>query len=387
MTEPSPPPSSARAPSRWRSRRLVLAGGLLLAAGCATRSAATGEGTGATGKQIVAKVLPPAKPEARLLFEEGLRHLAAGAASYPAAAAAFAAATKSDPQLFEAWHDLGLVESKQGRHDDAARSLGKALALQPASRPTVLALGEALTRSGRAGDAGDLYRTRVAAAPDDLELRLLLIQALREAGQLERALEEAGALLLRDSRNVRGFNALALVYHRQGKHALAEAALRRALELDPESADVWNNLGLVALARGHDKQAFEAWAKAAALDPGSVAATLNKAAVLLDCGDYKRARTELEEAARVRPEDPEVQVALGVALRGMEQHTQARAAYERALALRADYPAALFNLGVLYMDYLDDKAKARQHLQRYRKQAPSRDPRAKEADARLRELR
>jgi Flp pilus assembly protein TadD len=368
--------------------RKRLLGWLLAVAGlgavaCASKGAAPGQGAG----KIVAKVLPAARPEGRVHFEEGLRQLAAGPASYQAAREAFIKATRADPQLFEAWHDLGLVEAKQGRYDEAVKSLARALSLQPASRRTAVAFGDALVRAGRAADAADLFRKRVDAAPEDLEMRLLFIQALREAGKSERALEEAAALLMRDSRNVRGFNALGLVYHRQGKQALAEAALKRALELDPDNADVWNNLGLVAMARGHDRQAFEAWTKASTLDPESVAATLNKAAVLLDCGDYKRARTALQEAARARPEDPEVQVALGVALRGLEQHTEARAAYERALALRADYPPALFNLGVLYMDFLPDKQKAREHLTLYRKLAPARDPHSKEAEARLRELR
>mgnify|MGYP006175257281 CR=1 FL=1 len=66
---------------------------------------------------------------------------------------------------------------------------------------------------------------------------------------------------------------------------------------------------------------------------------------------------------------------------------RARDAYERALELRADYPPALFNLGVLYMDFLPDKKKAREHLILYRKVAPTRDPRQKDAEARLRELR
>ena len=184
-----------------------------------------------------------------------------------------------------------------------------------------------------------------------------------------------------------GFNALGLIYYRLEKHALAESALRRAAELDPSDADAWNNLGLVAHARGRDREAFDAWSKASSLAGASAAPALNKAAVLLDCGDYRRARAELEKAARARPDDPEVLVALGVAHRGLKEHDRARAAYERALELHADYPPALFNLGVLYMDFLPDKKKARAHLILYRKVAPSRDPRQKEAEARLKELR
>ncbi len=153
------------------------------------------------------------------------------------------------------------------------------------------------------------------------------------------------------------------------------------------NAEVWNNLGLVALARGRDREAFAAFDKAADLDPASLAPLLNKAAVLLDCGDYKRARDELERAARQHPDDAELQVALGVAYRGLKEHDRARLAYERALQLRPQYPAALFNLGVLYMDFLSDKARAREHLTLYQKVTAASDARSKEVFARLRELK
>jgi Flp pilus assembly protein TadD len=80
-------------------------------------------------------------------------------------------------------------------------------------------------------------------------------------------------------------------------------------------------------------------------------------------------------------------VALGVAHRGMKEHTRARMAYERALELHPAYPPALYNLGVLYMDFLSDKNRAREHLTQYRKVAPAGDARSKEVFARLRELK
>ena len=111
--------------------------------------------------------------------------------------------------------------------------------------------------------------------------------------------------------------------------------------------------------------------------------------MLLDCGDYKRAAGRAGEGGPAsRPDDPEVLVALGVAHRGPEG---TRAGARRPTSARwscgADYPPALFNLGVLYMDFLPDKKKAREHLILYRKVAPARDPRSKEAEARLNELR
>jgi Flp pilus assembly protein TadD len=337
--------------------------------------------------------LPATKPEARVHFEEGLR-LMENPAQSEEAIAAFTRATKADRHLFEAWHDLGVVQARQGRWEDAALAFGKALEIQPGSRRSLLALAEAYLNGRHPSDAVGLLEPHIPAEVKDAredpaaeQLRLLFVRALRESGKFTRALEEVEKVLARAGRSARGFNALGLVYYRMERPALAETALRRAAELDPKSAEVWNNLGLVALARGRDREAFDNFDKAGQLDDEFIEARLNKAAVLLDCGDYTRAYTELEKAQRVRPHDPELLVSLGVAARGAGKPEEARRAYEGALAVAPELPAAHFNLGILYMDFLPDKAKAREHLRVYRKVAPSADPRQKEAELRLKELR
>jgi Flp pilus assembly protein TadD len=216
------------------------------------------------------------------------------------------------------------------------------------------------------------------------------VQALREAGKTAEALDEVRALLAKDSKNAGAFNALGLVYYRMDKLALAESAFRRAIELDPRAkttAAVWNNLGLVALGKGRDQEAFAAFAQAAELDHGNREAHVNQALVYLDCGDYTRAERELRRALDIDGDDPDALVALGVALRGLKRFDDARAAYERALTLRPEHPPALYDLGVLYMDFQQDKAKARESLARYRKLAAPGDPKRADAIARLRELR
>jgi Flp pilus assembly protein TadD len=80
-------------------------------------------------------------------------------------------------------------------------------------------------------------------------------------------------------------------------------------------------------------------------------------------------------------------VALGVSLRGQKKFDEARAAYERALSCRPNHPPALYDLGVLYMDFQPDKAKAQESLTRFRNVASPADPRRADATTRLKELR
>jgi superkiller protein 3 len=350
------------------------------------------------GPGAVVAPLPKAKPEARPHFEEGVRLLGRGGKQLEAALAAFEKATDIDPKLYEAWHDKGVTHARLGRWDPAIEAFGRALDLNPSSRPTALALAEAYGRVGRGRDAETLLARWSAARPDDVELSLLRGQALRSGGKHAEALELLRGLLARDSRNGRVFAALGLVYHAMGKPGLAESSLRRAIDLAPaagkgkprEAAEAWNNLGLVLLDGGKDQEAFAAFEKASELDDGFAASRLNKASVFLDCGDYKRAADELDRAAKIAPDDPEVHVALGVAARGQKRFEKAREEYERALEIVPDHPAALFNLGVLFLDFINDKKKAASYLILYRKVAPASDPRARaksdEALARLKEI-
>jgi len=378
-------------------RRLQLIGAAvaviaLAAAGCAGHKAAAPKRAGTAATAPTASVaLPRADAQAQAEFDEGLRVMRTGRKHYKDARPHFLKATQIDGHLFEAWHNLGVVEAALGNFDAAAEGFRRALDVQPGSRKTLLAYGETLRRAHQPRKAAKVYQAWMESNAADGEIRARLSQVLREAGDLDGSLEQARILLGQAGGDagkvVLAYNALGLSYYKMGKLDLAETALHKALELDAKSAFVWNNLGLVALERGHDQEAFLDFQKGSELDPKYVQARLNKAVVYLDCGDYKHARQELERAVEIDPNDPEAQVALGVAARGDGKLDNARRAYERALDIEPDYPPALYNLGLLYMDFDKDKVKARDYLTQFTQAAGAADPKRADAQARLQELR
>jgi len=342
---------------------------------------------------IAVVALPKVGVEAQTEFNEGLRTMKMGRKHYKDARQHLLKATQLDSNLFEAWHNLGVLEAALGNYDKSIESFRRALDIQPGSRKTVLAFGEAMRRAHQAKGAAKLYAKWLESDPNDGDMRARYSQMLREAGELEESLEQVRVLLGQGAqgdgsvgKTVIAYNALGLTYYKMGKLDLAETALRKAAELDAKSAFVWNNLGLVAFERGHDQEAFLHFQKASELDPKYVQARLNKAVVFLDCGDYKRARAELERAVEIDPNDADAQVALGVAARGEGKLDLARRAYERALDIEPEYAPALWNLAILYMDYDKDKVKAKDYLAQYKAAADSADPKRPEAEARLKEL-
>jgi Flp pilus assembly protein TadD len=58
------------------------------------------------------------------------------------------------------------------------------------------------------------------------------------------------------------------VYYKQGRKAEAVAALRKAVELSPKDAVIWEHLGDALKVAGDAQGAREAYGKAVAADPG-----------------------------------------------------------------------------------------------------------------------
>ena len=391
---PAPAPGIARGIARTVALAAML-GGFGVGA-CAHRTPPPGA---VAASPIAPVALPKTNPEAQAAFDEGVRIMRMGRKHYKDAREPLTRATKLDARLFEAWHDLGVVETALGNFDAAVDDFKQALDIQPGARKTVLAYGESLRRSKNGKKAGEVYARWLNSDPNDFEMRARYSQVLRETGDmgsstLDESLEQARLLLSEAgeaggdvSHTVIAYNALALTYYKMGKFELAETALHKAADLDPKSAFVWNNLGLVAFERGHDQEAFLDFQKASELDPKYVQARLNKAVVYLDCGDYKRARADLEKATEIDPNDAESQVALGVAARGDGKFDEARRAYERALDIEPDYPPALYDLAVLYMDFDKDPAKAKDFLTQYLQAVGKDDGRRADVEMRLKELK
>ena len=92
-------------------------------------------------------------------------------------------ATQLDGQLFEAWHNLGVVETALGNYDKAVDDFKRALDIQPGSRKTVLAYGESLRRANNGKKAAKVYARWLNSDPNDVEMRARYGQVLREAGE------------------------------------------------------------------------------------------------------------------------------------------------------------------------------------------------------------
>jgi tetratricopeptide (TPR) repeat protein len=225
--------------------------------------------------------------------------------------------------------------------------------------------------------------------PAAVDARTLYVAALRESGQIDKAIAEAREVLVSKPADATALAELALSHLAKGEKEAAALLAKQALDSSPTSAVAHRATGLLDLANGDDAEAFAEFRKAAQSDPHDTTSRLNMGVVLLHAGAYSKAEEQYREILKVSADDLEAQVGLAAALRGEAdaQHPQkldeARALLEKVIASDPHDVSALFNLGVLYADFLKRPADAQPLFKRFLADAPADSPLRAEAEKAL----
>jgi tetratricopeptide (TPR) repeat protein len=190
--------------------------------------------------------------------------------------------------------------------------------------------------------------------------------------------------------HARGYENLGAAYQAAGEPVLAQAAYRRAIQLDPTAPDTHFNLGTALLeggdpagaieafkeetrlnprhvpayvnlgnalvADGRGREAIAAYRQAVELDPEAVAARVNMSNVLASLGRVDEAIDALEQVLELVPDSADVYYNLGNLLMRRSRRTEALAAYRRVLEIEQSYGPAYTKLGsyLLAMGRLDE---------------------------------
>jgi cellulose synthase operon protein C len=187
---------------------------------------------------------------------------------YPAARAAYELALKKDPGLFAVIGALAAVDLLENKPDAAQNRLQASVQADPRNVPALMSLAE--LRAGRGAESDEVRKLlagAITAAPSDAAPRLQLIEfhlrnrqypealaaaqdagialpnnvnvldaagrAQMEAGNVEQALNTFRKMAALDTKSPLPYTRLADIYRLSGKRSEAEAALKKALELEP----------------------------------------------------------------------------------------------------------------------------------------------------------
>ena len=173
--------------------------------------------------------------------------------------------------------------------------------------------------------------------PDSLQL--LLVRGLAE--KAENKMAEAASSFAQVERLAQGkpeildagfYFEYGAACEQSGQPRRSEAALRRALQLNPAHHQSLNYLGYMWAERGRNlPEALQMIEKALSLSPGNPAYLDSQAWALFRLGNPSAARPLLEEALRQVPDDPTLLEHFGDIASRLGQTNQAKEAYKKAI--------------------------------------------------------
>ncbi|MCK6506611.1 tetratricopeptide repeat protein [Myxococcota bacterium] len=278
------------------------------------------------------------------------------------------ALTSMAPDAAEIPYNIGIAYELLGDDTNARKAYLRATDVDPSLGAAWLNLGAMAEERGEYDRALQSYEAGLRHDPENGDLVVGVIGALRRQGRYAQAVTEAKRALGQNANNVNIYNNLGLVYLAQGQTELASFVYQKALnsvEGASNNAYLHANLGKVYLARDEDYLAQQELEQALRLDPRMVPAMVDLAQLHMDDRNWSDAATLLERARTESPSDAAILINLGICYRGLGRLEEAQALYQQALELDPRNADPYLNMAVLQGDYMRAYDAALASIDRY----------------------
>lgn len=234
---------------------------------------------------------------------------------------------------------LAVAQSGKGEVEEAARSLARALELQPDSAEAHAHLGRLYATAGRWPDAEREFETAARLRPGVAEDRVQLANALQMQGKDAQAEALGRELLAELPGRTEPLVLLAVAALKRGDSAEGLTWIERALALEPRDSHAWYQKACALMQRGDRLGALSAFRNATDIDPANFVAHHDCAGFLLAEGLIAEAQPYLVRAYTLAP--PQHRAALRKNLVQMELDGATLRELARADAERGEHAAAL----------------------------------------------
>jgi tetratricopeptide (TPR) repeat protein/peroxiredoxin len=230
------------------------------------------------------------------------------------AEASFQLALRDDPSSAEALYGLGSVYLKQQKPTEARDSFERATKLQ-ASYPETLPnawnnLGLIATQDGRTEEALGYFQQALRLSPD----HLIALDNLGNVYRQQKRWDEARSVLQRalvvHPQDPEANYSLGMVYAQTNETDQAYEYLQKALQFRPAYPEALNNLGVLYLRTGRRDQAVTRFEECIRVAPAFDQSYLNLARVHALEGELDKARNILQDLLKQHPDHAQAQKAL-----------------------------------------------------------------------------
>jgi tetratricopeptide (TPR) repeat protein len=179
-----------------------------------------------------------------------------------------------DPNLVDAYVDLGALLLQQKKYEDAQKMLGQAAKLAPDSALVHLLTGQVYLKQGEVVKALDEAKTASALDFTLLPAYRFLGEALQANGQAPDSLKPLQTYVLYETNDAEAFVLLSTAYEANHDMENAVAALTSAFKLNSQSAQVYLRRAQLYMDLNQYDKAIDDYKQAVKLDAESYAANM-----------------------------------------------------------------------------------------------------------------
>jgi tetratricopeptide (TPR) repeat protein len=233
-----------------------------------------------------------------------------------------------------------------GRLDEAIARYREVLVLSPGHARTLFRLANTLRMKGDVVGAEQFFRSALAADPASDGAAVNLADLLDHEGRIDEAIATLEAAMNRGSTQPEVPNNLAIYFARRHRHADAERAHRRLVELRPDDPGAMSALASCVQEQGRIEEAIEIFYGALALRPDFPDALSNLAMALIAVGRLDAAEAACRRALAVDPLHGDAENTLAFATRERGCSRQAQKLWRALLDRLPDHSGAQCNLAL-----------------------------------------
>ena len=239
----------------------------------------------------------------------------------------------ADPDVIDAWFNLGNEYYKQRRFDEAISYFKRALALKPDYDLALINMANSYRSLGQDAAALAGYEHYLRIDPKNAWVHYQIGEIYLDRGDVGPAEARFTEALAIDPKVAAARNALGVLAFKRGDLTAAEQQIQQALKDKPDVRLAHFNLGLIAEARGDTSGAVRDYEREFALHDDAYRAAFNLARIHQREGRHADAAAMFERAVTINPRFAEGHFYLAKAQLDLNQTERAFATAEKGLTL------------------------------------------------------
>jgi choline-sulfatase len=240
---------------------------------------------------------------------------------------------ESDPNVIDAWFNLGNEYYKQRRFEEAIRYFTRALELKPDYDLALINMANSYRALGRDDAALAGYEHYLRVDPRNAWVHYQIGEIYMDRGDLARAEARFAEALAIDPKVAAARNALGVLAFTRGDAATAQQQIQQALADKPDVRLAHFNLGLIAEAKGDTAGAAREYARELELHDSAYRAAFNLARIHQREGRHDAAASLFERAVTINPRFAEGHFYLAKAQLDLNRPDAAFASAQKGLEL------------------------------------------------------